>query len=244
GGFSLYLDQRDDRLFVLSTGHSTSLDTIVQVEEGNTVKLTVATVGVLAWLGMQLISLFTDGETHNTAQKLPVSSTAPQPGTNGNQPQANPPQEPKFGDPVAPKTVAVYALKGDDKDNAGTVKRVTDKNPKTTWNTVKYKKPFPALRDGIGIVATFADEVKLGKVSIDSPSAGTVVEIRSADSANPKFDDTKVLGTATLVDGTTDITLKDAQPGKYVLIWVTKLGTDDNDQNVSQFREITFAPVS
>jgi endonuclease YncB( thermonuclease family) len=41
-GFGAYLDQRDDRLFVLSTGHSTSLDTIVQVLDGDTVKLTVA----------------------------------------------------------------------------------------------------------------------------------------------------------------------------------------------------------
>jgi hypothetical protein len=206
--------------------------------------LTVATVGVLAWLGMQLISLFTDGETHNTAQQLPVSSTAPQPGTTGNEPQANPPQEPKTADPVTPKTVAVYAEKGDDKDNSGTVKRVIDKNPKTTWNTSKYKKPFPAMRDGIGLVATFADDIKLAKVSINSPSAGTVVEVRTADTANPKLDDTKVVGTATLVDGTTDITVKDAQPGKYVLVWITKLAVGDDDQNVSQFREITYVPAA
>jgi hypothetical protein len=206
--------------------------------------LTVATVGVLAWLGMQLISLFTDGETHNTAQQLPVGSTAPQPGTTGNQPQANPPQEPKLGAAVKPKTVAVYAEKGDDKDNSGSIRRVMDDNPKTTWNTAKYKKPFPTLRDGVGIVATFTDDMKLGQVSIDSPSAGTVVEVRTASSANPKLADTKVVGTATLQDGKTDIAVKDAEPGKYVLIWITKLGTDDNDQNVSQFREITYAPIS
>jgi endonuclease YncB( thermonuclease family) len=40
-GFGAFLDQRDDRLFILSTGHSTSLDTIVQVSDDNSVKLTV-----------------------------------------------------------------------------------------------------------------------------------------------------------------------------------------------------------
>jgi endonuclease YncB( thermonuclease family) len=40
-GFVSFLGQRDDRLFVLSTGHSTGLDTIVQVVDDDTVKLTV-----------------------------------------------------------------------------------------------------------------------------------------------------------------------------------------------------------
>lgn len=40
-GFLDFLDQKDDRLFVLSTGHWTGLDTIVQVSDDNTVKLTV-----------------------------------------------------------------------------------------------------------------------------------------------------------------------------------------------------------
>lgn len=40
-GFPSYLDQQADRLFVLSTGHSTNLDTIVQVLDDNTVRMTV-----------------------------------------------------------------------------------------------------------------------------------------------------------------------------------------------------------
>ncbi|TCO64681.1 protein kinase family protein [Actinocrispum wychmicini] len=203
--------------------------------------LTVATVGVLAWVGMQLISLFNDGSTHNTAQQYSVSQTPPPPGSGGNQPQANPPPAPKVGAPVKPNKVLVYAQKGDDKDNAGSVKRLIDDNPKTTWNTGKYKQPFPAMRSGIGIIATFDDDTKFAQVSVDSPSDGTVVEIRTAPSANPKLEDTKVIGTATLVNGKTDIQLAAADPTKYVLIWITKLGVSDDDQNVSQFREITFA---
>lgn len=40
-GFLDFLDQKDDRLFVLSTGHWTSLDTIVEVIDDDTVRLTV-----------------------------------------------------------------------------------------------------------------------------------------------------------------------------------------------------------
>lgn len=39
-GFRDYLDQRDDRLFILSTGQSTGLDTVVDITNGNTVRLT------------------------------------------------------------------------------------------------------------------------------------------------------------------------------------------------------------
>ncbi|RSM70653.1 nuclease [Kibdelosporangium aridum] len=41
GGFLDFLDQKDDRLFILSTGHWTSFDTIVEVIDDDTVRLTV-----------------------------------------------------------------------------------------------------------------------------------------------------------------------------------------------------------
>ncbi|TCO52538.1 nuclease [Actinocrispum wychmicini] len=40
-GFPAFLAQRDDRLFIVSTGHSTGLDTVVQVIDDNTVRMTV-----------------------------------------------------------------------------------------------------------------------------------------------------------------------------------------------------------
>jgi endonuclease YncB( thermonuclease family) len=46
-GFIPFLRQRDDRLFILSTGHSTGLDTIVEVTDDNTVKLTVPPEGIV-----------------------------------------------------------------------------------------------------------------------------------------------------------------------------------------------------
>jgi hypothetical protein len=200
--------------------------------------LTVATVGVLAWVGMQLISLFSDGPTPTSAGQ--VSAAPVTPSSPANQPQANPPPAPpKAGAPVKPSKVAVFSAKGD-KDNAGTVRRLIDDNPKTTWNTDKYKQPFPALKPGIGVLVTFDEAVKLAQVSIDSPSEGTVVEIRSAPSADAKLDEMKTIGTATLVNGTTDIPVTAAEPGQYILVWVTKLGVSGKD-NMSQFRELAFA---
>jgi hypothetical protein len=200
--------------------------------------LTVATVGVLAWVGMQLISLFSDGPVPTSAEQ--VSAAPPTPaGSSSQQPQANPPPVAKPGPAVKPSKVAVFTVKGD-KDNAGAVRRIIDDNPKTTWNTGKYKQPFPALKPGIGVMLTFDEAVKLAQISIDSPSEGTVVQIRSAPTADAKFDETKEIASATLVNGTTDIPVANAEPGKYFLVWVTKLGVSGKD-NVSQFREMVFA---
>jgi len=39
-GFPAYLEEREDRLFILSTGQWTGFDTVVKVTNGNTVRLT------------------------------------------------------------------------------------------------------------------------------------------------------------------------------------------------------------
>jgi hypothetical protein len=199
--------------------------------------LTVATVGVLAWVGMQLISVFSDSPAQNTAQQISVTPT---PNAGGQPPQANPPPAPKPGTPAKVSKVQVYALKGDDKDNSGSIRRLIDGNPKTTWNTSKYRQPFPQMREGIGVMVTLDQAVKLAQVSVDSPSDGTVMEIRSAPSLDAKLDDTKLIGTGTLVDGKTDIPISAQEPTQYILVWITKLGVSGKD-NVSQLREMTFA---
>ncbi|MCE7005105.1 protein kinase family protein [Kibdelosporangium philippinense] len=198
--------------------------------------LTVATVSVLAWVGFQLISFFGSDPVPAAVQQT-VAPTSPSP--TGNQPQNNPPPAPKSAGPVKPTKVAVFTAKGD-KDNARTVGRVMDGKPGTIWSTLKYKQPFPAAKPGVGVLATFKDPTKLAQVIIDSPSEGTVVEIRSAPTATAKFDDTKVIGTATLVNGKTEIALPAAEPTQFVLVWITKLGVDQDDQNVTQVREIEF----
>nr|WP_042183975.1 protein kinase family protein [Kibdelosporangium sp. MJ126-NF4]CEL15995.1 Integral membrane protein MviN [Kibdelosporangium sp. MJ126-NF4]CTQ93919.1 Integral membrane protein MviN [Kibdelosporangium sp. MJ126-NF4] len=202
--------------------------------------LTVATVGVLAWVGMQLISFFGSDPVPAAVQQS-VAVAPPSPGGNpGNQPQANPPPAPKpTAEPVKPTKVQVYSVKGD-KDSATKVGRVIDGKPGTVWSTDQYSKPFPTLKPGIGVLASFRDAAKLAQVAVDSPSAGTVVEIRSAASPTAKFDDTKLIGQATLVDGRTEIPLSNAEPTQYVLVWITKLAVDENDKNVSQIREIEF----
>ena len=192
--------------------------------------LAVATVAVLAWLGMQLISFFEDeGGTAGP------TITAPAPGNSTGASGAPKPRPVVPAGPIRPAGVEVYNV-GGTPDNPRRANLAVDGDPGTAWKTDIYKQPFPALKPGVGLMASFAEPVSLAEVTIDSPSDGTVVEIRSAPSENPELAETKVIGKATLNDGQTKLQLDRAEPTQHVLVWITTLA----DGNRSELSEIGF----
>jgi hypothetical protein len=189
--------------------------------------LAVATVGVLAWVGMLLIDFFGD-DTGSTATPVTITQPPPEQGESA-------PPKPQSAGPIDPAGVSEYNPEGteDDEKNAS---NVTDGDPGTVWETDTYKQQFPALKPGVGIMASFADSVRFAAVEIDSPSPGTVVEIRTASSADPELADTKVIAKGELQGGKTRIELPSAEPTQYLIVWVSKLG----DGNKSAIGELTF----
>ena len=175
--------------------------------------LAIAVVAILAWLGTLLIDFF--GDDTGSGDTVVVE----QPTSNGE----TPPPAPKPAGPLAPASIDVYNVAGTP-DNPKRAGFATDGDPGTEWRTDTYRQPFPALKPGVGLIASFAESVKFASVVIDSPSPNTVVQIRTAPSGNPKLDETKVIGEATLQGGKTEIKLNNAEPTQYVLIWITKLG--------------------
>lgn len=205
--------------------------------------LVVAAVGILAWLGMLAISFFQDspagGPPINVAQPtttaaLPTTTAAPPP-------PAIPPGQSQIGAAVAPSSAAVYNPDGDG-DNTSRARNLIDGDPGTTWRTDQYRQQFPAIKQGVGIVASFGNPINLAKVTITGGSANTVVELREADSKNPDIGSTRVLGTATLSGPTTDITLPQPQQGQYFILWITQL-TSSGGKYQSQIGELTFLPA-
>jgi hypothetical protein len=191
--------------------------------------LGAATLAVLIWIGTLLVGFFSDDSSAGTG---PTAVATPPPGPGGAPPNASPPQP---AAPIKPAAVVVYNIKGDP-DNTKKAKDAVDGNAKTSWRTDKYKQPFPALKPGIGLIASFAEAVKFATITINSPSEGTKVEIRTAPSDKPGLDDTKVIGEATLSKGRTDISLSAAEPTQFVIIWITQLA----DGNQSEISEIGF----
>ncbi|WP_214404774.1 protein kinase family protein [Pseudonocardia lacus] len=198
--------------------------------------LAVAVVGVLVFLSIQFGSLLSDDGGGGPA--IVVGSTpAAQPG--GGEPGPAPAPAPGgVGDVVAAAGVEVYDKVGDG-DNSGRVSQVIDGNGSSSWKTSRYDQPFPALKPGIGVMVSFASPVSLAEVSIDSPSAGTVVQVKAAESADDEVKDMRTIGEATLSDGTTTVSLDAGEPAEHVLVWITKLAGGGSD-NSSQINELEF----
>ena len=195
--------------------------------------LGVCVLGVAGYTGVQVGSIFRD-----SSPPIVVAGSSVPPGGG-----------PQQGGNAAPADAAIKAVgatvydNAGDRDNAERVSRVIDGDPDTGWRTFNYKQQFPALKPGVGVMTSFASAVQLANLSIDSPSAGTEVEIRAAPSPDAALTDTVVLARATLDDGVTTVSLADSQPCQYVLVWITRLGGGDGD-NSTEIREVSFRRVA
>ena len=90
------------------------------------------------------------------------------------------------GSVVKPIRATVFSPDGD-ADNAGTAGQAIDGDPSTAWATEVYTDavPFPSFKQGEGLMLQLPSATVVGQVTIDTPSTGTKVEIRSSATASP-----------------------------------------------------------
>ncbi|OXM74514.1 MULTISPECIES: protein kinase family protein [Amycolatopsis] len=207
--------------------------------------LVVAAVAILAWLGMLAISFFQDdpssgGPPINVANPTPTASASAPVNPSPNPPPSTGGQA-QIGAAVGPESVTVYNPDGNG-DNTSRARNTVDGDPGTIWRTDQYRQQFPAIKEGVGLLASFDKPINLAKITVAADSPGTSIEVRVADSRNPELADTRVVGTATLNGQTTDITLPQPQQAQYVIIWITQLSDTDKGYQ-SQIGELTFLPA-
>ena len=215
-----------------------SVDTADEVEPARRRKLAIAmailvaaTLLVVGWVSLQVANFLATDDS-GFAPTIAVGQPSGSPSQSATQP---PPQP---AGPIQAAQVRVYDITGDP-DNQNRVDRVIDGKPESAWKTYDYKQPFPALKPGVGVMVSFAEPVKLAAVLIDSPSAGSKVEIRSTSSGDANLDDTTVIGQATLNEGRTEIRLDQAEPSQHLLLWITQL-SDRTGTNATELGELTF----
>ncbi|GAB3130368.1 hypothetical protein GCM10027289_14770 [Tsukamurella serpentis] len=95
-----------------------------------------------------------------------------------------------------------------------------------SWRTDYYLSGpgFAGLKSGTGLLITLDRAAKLTSGTITSPSDGSTVQIRIADSDSPgSLDATQKVWDGTLRSGSTDFTASGAPSSKYVLVWITGL---------------------
>jgi len=195
--------------------------------------LALAAVLVIAFIANQIVSSIGGNDAPLPSLSLTGTSTAPNPAgpTGAQQPR------PETG-PVVPTKVSVFSPEGT-ADNSADAGKAIDGNPATSWATDQYRQQLPKFKSGLGLLVTLPGATKLASVGIDSPSDGTLVEIRSAPSATPALSDTAVINTVTLTFGHTDIPISSMPPSSYVLVWITRLGGSVGSYS-SKISDLTF----
>ncbi|MFI9507516.1 murein biosynthesis integral membrane protein MurJ [Nocardia sp. NPDC052566] len=181
--------------------------------------LAALVVGIVIWW---MVSVFAPGASEaplNEQRNIGLTTNATP------APAAPPgPSTPASGGVPVPVTgVSVFSPEGTP-DSVGGVGAVLDNDPVTAWRTDQYFQQFPALKKGVGLLATLPSPAKLTNVAITSPSPGTTVEIRTSPTDSPTLDQTQLIGTARLGDGVTEIPVRADQAARYVLVWITGLG--------------------
>lgn len=149
--------------------------------------------------------------------------------------------------PITPASAAVFSPDGSP-DNPGAAGQAVDGDPATAWATDRYfdADPFPAFKQGVGLLLEMPRPANLAALTIDVKGSGTVVEIRSADGQPGSVADTrKLVDATTLQPGSNRIPVSTDPQVSTVLVWITKLGSTDGDNvaEISEIKAFTTAPA-
>ncbi|MDO5684877.1 MAG: murein biosynthesis integral membrane protein MurJ [Bifidobacterium sp.] len=129
-------------------------------------------------------------------------------------------------------------------DNPDQVSLIVDGSEATGWYSDIYRTQLgpsaTSVKAGLGLMVTLAQVSDLTAVQIHGGLEGMHVEIRTAPSATPaSLDDTTVVGTADLENGTTNIPVT-SNNGPVstgcVLLWITSVPLPD----AARVTEVTF----
>ncbi|WP_034267781.1 protein kinase family protein [Haloechinothrix halophila] len=180
--------------------------------------LVVAAVAILAWIGLSLISFFSEDDTSGPDVNVAES------GEQNTEQKTSPSPPPETPEPVRPASIQVYNPEGTG-DFTSLAPAAIDGDPGTPWQTDQYKQQLPALKSGVGLVVSFDQPIDLARVLVVNGTPATRVEIRTAEIGNPFLDNTRlVAGPTDLEQGPTQIDVDNAQPTSHVVVWLTQLG--------------------
>jgi putative peptidoglycan lipid II flippase len=136
---------------------------------------------------------------------------------------------------------------GQEADNPGKAGLAIDGNPATAWDTDTYHDavPFPSFKSGVGLLLQLPKPTVVGAVTVDVPSTGTKIQIRSSATSTPaKLDDTTALTQPMAMHpGRNSIPVKASSPTSYLLVWIPTLGTT-NGESRSAISEVTVQAAS
>ncbi|MCT2173421.1 protein kinase family protein [Dietzia cinnamea] len=147
--------------------------------------------------------------------------------------------------PVEVSTVTTWqpASSAGTAENSASAPNVADGDRSTSWSSDTYRAQIgdspSAYKPGIGLMFTLDGEQEVRRVVLHSEDDDVRFEVRSATSATPSsLDETTRLGTGTVRDGEATVTIDEPEESRYLLVWITRLGTSGAQAYDTEITEV------
>ncbi|APU24117.1 protein kinase family protein [Actinoalloteichus sp. GBA129-24] len=204
--------------------------------------LGVATLLIVGWLGFQVAQMFAPGGS-SSAQNSILPSGVSEDGEGGDDEEEPDSGPPVAAGPITPAGAAEWQPPGATLDHPNRAGDAIDGDASTAWTTSAYFESFDsdrAYKPGVGLMVSFSEATRLAQATVNSPSAGGVIEIRSSPTATPgSVDETTLLGTLSLSGGDTSLDFDEVVEGQHILLWVTGIVPVDGGYQ-TRINEVTF----
>jgi eukaryotic-like serine/threonine-protein kinase len=116
--------------------------------------------------------------------------------------------------------VGNYEPSGPPDRHANTASAATDGNPSTDWTTQHYFSPaFGGLMPGLGLVVDAGRSVKLGSLTVRTPTPGFTAQIQAGSSPQGPF----AADSAPQTVGSTTTFHLNGATAQYYVVWITQL---------------------
>jgi hypothetical protein len=166
----------------------------------------LAATGLVLFLGgLIMAAVFPRGDDGGSATSTSTATTTQ-------------PAKPRVAPAKVVRLTAVGVLdpEGDDRENDELAPLAVDGDVTTAWRTERYTSFF---KPGVGLVLDAGRKLKITRVDLVSATPGFVAEIRAGDSREGPF---KRIAAGRVVQETTRFPVA-GLPGRYVVVWITKL---------------------
>ena len=147
--------------------------------------------------------------------------------------------------PVGVSTVTTWqpASSAGTAENSASAPNVADGDRSTSWSSDTYRAQIgdspSAYKPGIGLMFTLDDEQEVRRVVLHSEDDDVRFEVRSSPTATPSsLDETTRLGTGTVRDGEATVTIDEPEESRYLLVWITRLGTSGAQAYDAEITEV------
>ncbi|MCF8571724.1 murein biosynthesis integral membrane protein MurJ [Gordonia sp. HY002] len=138
---------------------------------------------------------------------------------------AAPPSSAKPAEPIDVRSVTLLDTSQQPPDSSANLEHIlTGEAP--GWRTDNYRgsPDFAGLKDGLGLMFRLASPGTVKSVTIETPTPGFNVQLRTTNSRNPtNLDATTQVGSGTVGDKKTTLDVESPDEAQYFVVWMTSL---------------------